>query len=460
MMTTKNLYQVNIEFLRIQTFLFLVPRLRDMIGANVLLGETIRVKLPDLAKQTNSYLHNLDKLPSVDELDPLYDEEIDPNHQDDPKQLLLNYGLLSRDGGHFRALFPDENSANSFKTEAESVLIHDLPGLRFEISVELVKVNKTDKLDSFPNKIAQSQAIFDLPPLQVCQESGNSPAVAEPFSVGGGKKAWISATTQKNKVAGARFFDRSKKSQTHDIIGLLSHKLPPVYYQFEEPTDLEDLCGNDYLAVIHADGNSVGSRFLDWRKTYNPNDNQDSVHDFLLEEAHGEQFFHSMRVAVRRAVIDGLTQTFYGFKGKFRPYQLLMLGGDDLLLVCQAKYAFDFLVHYADALTRIKLVDGKTLSIGAGVVIASPNLPFHHLHHLAEELAGSAKRLYRSDPDKNLSVVDWVVSSNSWVNDPIALRQGNEDYQGDAVVSYEVNGQAETLALSGRPYPILGMFIK
>jgi hypothetical protein len=42
--------RVHIEFQRVQTWLFAVPRLRAMVGANTLLGETLRVKLPDLAR--------------------------------------------------------------------------------------------------------------------------------------------------------------------------------------------------------------------------------------------------------------------------------------------------------------------------------------------------------------------------------------------------------------------------
>jgi hypothetical protein len=47
-------YQVRIEFQRVQAFLFAVPRLRDMVGANVLLGETIRVTLPEIARKFGS----------------------------------------------------------------------------------------------------------------------------------------------------------------------------------------------------------------------------------------------------------------------------------------------------------------------------------------------------------------------------------------------------------------------
>lgn len=43
--------RVHIEFQRVQTWIFAVPRLRAMVGANTLLGETLRVELPQLARQ-------------------------------------------------------------------------------------------------------------------------------------------------------------------------------------------------------------------------------------------------------------------------------------------------------------------------------------------------------------------------------------------------------------------------
>lgn len=44
--------RLHIELQRVQTWLFAVPRLRAMVGANALLGETLRVALPNLARET------------------------------------------------------------------------------------------------------------------------------------------------------------------------------------------------------------------------------------------------------------------------------------------------------------------------------------------------------------------------------------------------------------------------
>jgi hypothetical protein len=48
---TKNQH-VHIELTRVQTWLFAVPRLRAMVGANALLGKILRDELPELARQT------------------------------------------------------------------------------------------------------------------------------------------------------------------------------------------------------------------------------------------------------------------------------------------------------------------------------------------------------------------------------------------------------------------------
>jgi hypothetical protein len=147
-----------------------------------------------------------------------------------------------------------------------------------------------------------------------------------------------------------------------------------------------------------------------------------------------------MRVVVRTALCQALRSVFgNGLRGS---YQLLMLGGDDLLLVCNAKAAFPFVIEYAKELAKpgLELADGKPLTIGAGIAIAKASFPFHRLHEAAEELASSAKQLYRAHPQLG-SVVDWNISTQSWIDDPLAERRA---LYGDS-----------PLIGSARPYAIL-----
>jgi len=48
------MHKVELEFKRIQTYLFASPRLRAMLGANSILGQTIRLELTELARDCNA----------------------------------------------------------------------------------------------------------------------------------------------------------------------------------------------------------------------------------------------------------------------------------------------------------------------------------------------------------------------------------------------------------------------
>ena len=130
-------YLVNIEFKRIQTFLFAVPRLKDMLGANALLGETIRNTLPLKVNGKGMKLDDeaiLSQLPPVIEDDPLnFVGQKSYLNKDDPA-LMFKDGILSRDGGHFSVVFAKETDADEFIENAEELLLKDLPGLLFEIN--------------------------------------------------------------------------------------------------------------------------------------------------------------------------------------------------------------------------------------------------------------------------------------------------------------------------------------
>ncbi|RJP34719.1 MAG: hypothetical protein C4527_01655 [Candidatus Omnitrophota bacterium] len=454
------MFIVRIEFQRVQTFLFTVPRLRDMVGANVLLGEMIRCLLPRLAQGCNSKMNDFAvQPPDVDPADPL---QVAPKDEQDNPKRLYERGILSRDGGHFQAVFESDKDALNFEREVRKKIWQELPRLRFEVINENIEIEnekirrrlreEKDDTCNQPNcRDAEIIQIVDLPQFQVCEESGNGPAIGRfPYSPEPeNQRLWISQSVYERKEKARQFFrdkvpnKESTVEPTKDIIGLLQKELP--LFQKMAPQDFHELCEDDYMAVIHADGNEVGKRSKEYRDNFYVKYKVDSSRDdlYLNQEAYGEQFFHRMRVAVRKSVVAALYKAFCGHCGQFRPYQLLMLGGDDLLLVCQAKYALPFLVHYAKELLKHELPDGNTLNIGVGITISSPSLPFYRLHSIAEDLAGSAKKLTRRE-----SVVDWTVITSSWCEDPIQIRER------DMHVKYQTDKQ-ETLVLTGRPYRIL-----
>ncbi|MBM4369832.1 MAG: hypothetical protein FJ102_26720 [Deltaproteobacteria bacterium] len=354
---------------------------------------------------------------------------------DDPARALSDAGILAMDGGHFVFLVHDQQAASAIMA-VRSHLDARLPGLRYE-----VKLGKAGDGALAADEAPVSAWLPEgVPQLELCQLSGRG--VASATWLHAGETHLVSSASADRAKAGDRFAD----GETKDTIGRLQGAgiLPLFGGAWQAPSDFNALCGNEYLAVVHADGNGIGRRQAAVEAAV-------AGREWAERESAVQAFFHAMRVAVREAVVKALVATFgrldadtlASFEG-VRPYQLLMLGGDDLLLVCRARFALPFLVNYARELAELPLGNpASPISIGAGVAIARPSVPFHRLHAVAERLADSAKRLYRGGIDA--SVADWAVFTGAWPDDPIDARR--------MVALGTVDGTR--LVTSGRPLRVL-----
>jgi len=375
-----------------------------MVGANALLGETLRVALPKLARETGhgwTLAPSSETYPAADDYDPLKD-------RDDPADDAKN-GILSRDGGHFEALFA--NGAEAFADAADKLLRTSVPGLRYRITVDERQRTKS-----------QVYLSTELPVLAPCEWTGRG--LASAIVEQGDERPGVSLDVAHRHQAARRTEDGSAV----DIASLLSDKTK--LKTLERAQELKELVGNGYLALIHADGNGIGDGI-----------GKDRPHS---EHA---AFFHKNRVLLRRAVKKAI-DAHCPDTGKAQLIPL-MLGGDDLLLVSRAEIALPFIVTLCAELDAIqKDGAGFKLTLGVGVVFAKHTIPIHRLHEVAEQLAGSAKRRFRGlkDGEVKRSVVDWAVYSTAWVNDPEEVRR--RDW---------LRGSGNELrVLSQRPVDVLG----
>lgn len=395
--------RVHIEFQRVQTWLFAVPRLRAMVGANVLLGETLRIELPKLARETGrgwTMASSSENYPVADPNDPLKDH-------DDPAADAKN-GIVSRDGGHFEAHFA--SGAETFADAAGQLLRSSLPGLRFRISI-----------DREPRTKSQVELSTELPVLAPCGWTGRRLASAI-VEQGDERPAVSLDVAQRHEAA-----RRTEDGTAVDVASLLSAKTE--LQKLDRAQELKELVGNGYLALIHVDGNGVGSGL--------GKDKSDS------ERA---VFFHRNRVLLRRAVKKAIDHHCPDTGGA--PLIPLMLGGDDLLLVTRAEIALPFVVTLCAELETLQNDSkGFKLTLGIGAVFAKHTVPIHRLHEVAEQLATSAKRRFRGlNAGTKRSVVDWAVFSTAWVDDPEEVRR--RDW---------LRGSSNELrVLSQRPVDVLG----
>lgn len=169
------------------------------------------------------------------------------------------------------------------------------------------------------------------------------------------------------------------------------------------PDDFATLAGERDLALILADGNALGQTIR------------------AIPSATAYQTFSTdIATAVETAVFEALLP--HGPRGSAQqlPWEILYIGGDDVLLATAADLAFDVttrLMHEVEQRTAsgytalntvvsqsaTPAVDAKPLmpaclTMAAGVAIASPSYPFLALRSLAKDLETSAKQRAYATP--------------------------------------------------------------
>ncbi len=230
-----------------------------------------------------------------------------------------------------------------------------------------------------------------LPIVEDCRTSGLPAATVEPDPEG--KPIARSATTLKKR----NWADAALKKDK----GRLPKLLKDESFAFAESADkiLDEALSAQWLAVIHADGNGLGQIFINLEKYIDGTTNRDYVNQF-------REFSLALDVCTRQAFVKALEE-FPEEKRKPLPLVPLVLGGDDLTVVCDATYALAFTKKFLEEFetaTQASPIINKIaatafdlnpeqgrLSACAGIAIVKPHFPFSTAYQLAEELAKSAK---------------------------------------------------------------------
>jgi len=159
-----------------------------------------------------------------------------------------------------------------------------------------------------------------------------------------------------------------------------------------------------YLGVVYADGNAMGKfvQAIDQRETF-------CQFSRIVDESIRDACFTALN-QVLKPEIEEVRNTFeqQGHPEPL-PADILLLGGDDLLVAVPADRALDFAMRVTNAfecLTKAKIADlpdverqffrdrlgDQGFTISCGVAVARSNYPFYLALDLAEQLLKNAKR--------------------------------------------------------------------
>lgn len=141
--------------------------------------------------------------------------------------------------------------------------------------------------------------------------------------------------------------------------------------------DISSLSNNkNKVAIIHIDGNGLGNIVKDLDK--------DSI----------KKFSPKLDKFTKEAFKESIEKVFKSEENNLKKRDVI-LGGDDVTLICDANQALDFTKEFLELFEKkTKNIDekGKDLTACAGVVYCNEKYPFHYAVKLAEDLCSFAKK--------------------------------------------------------------------
>lgn len=152
--------------------------------------------------------------------------------------------------------------------------------------------------------------------------------------------------------------------------------------------NIADLTGkNDWIAVIHADGNGLGEVVRRMSST------KEELRNFSakLDKAATE--------AAQKAFKAIYTSESYWQDSVVFPFRPIVLGGDDMTMICKASLAIPYVKEYLSSFeeaTKRHLGANNGLTACAGIAYIKSSYPFHYGYDLAETLCSQAKKVTKS----------------------------------------------------------------
>ena len=171
------------------------------------------------------------------------------------------------------------------------------------------------------------------------------------------------------------------------MIGGLSKEEYDIPVGTERPPDFNELRGitggKDYLALVYADGNGMGQVFAGLETLEDVRDTAKTI-DNAIYTAMSEAVTRHLQIVPAEGNIPP----------RF-PFDMLMMGGDDMTIVTPAPQALDVACTLAKTFqekTQGYGSEGKGFTLSLGVVFAPVKYPFALLHDLAYDALKHAKK--------------------------------------------------------------------
>lgn len=183
---------------------------------------------------------------------------------------------------------------------------------------------------------------------------------------------------------------KDKAVDEDGVTDALYHKIYGDDSPFRNVINLSQLTGkNDWIAIIHADGNGLGEIVSQIK-------NEEALNKFSRE-------LNDSTISAARKACCEVHERMISRRALIRP---IVIGGDDLTVICRADVAVPFvkryLKYFEEETDNKEHICGK-LTACAGISFVKASYPFYFGYDLAEALCSIAKKDAKSEEMKNLN---------------------------------------------------------
>lgn len=327
---------------------------------------------------------------------------------------------IQKAAGNIRHIFENEGDCQAVVKSFPKRVVENAPGIT--ISQAVVKFGGDGSLQNAMDELEKRLKIQrnrQFRPAEIgLMAVARSPRTGKPavdYKDEGGKA----------RSAGCRVKQEAGKPESSsrliDKLGYGNEKWN-FPYNFEEMTD-EKVC--DWLAVIHADGNSLGKLLQTMGGSIN------SDEDLKVARSEFSKALDTATCAAAKEAFDEIIKPEKkGDKGKY-PLRPVILGGDDLTVVCRADLALPFAKAFllafkerskenlAGLVAKFKLNDfSEGLTACAGIAFMKDSYPFHYGIDMAETLCRQAKKAAKKVNETNVpSTLSFYKIQSSFITD-------------------------------------------
>ncbi len=415
----QELYHLKLDVKRVQDYIFQVPKLKNMLGANSRIGELFKVDLPGIMPEQESLFDPIIKA------DDSLSEDLQINFQ---------RNIISSSGGHFEAVFTNKSLLNEFALKVQRIMHNELPDLEYSINYR--SFNISDTLDSFPKEMKpialqdKREILYDSPLFRLCEQDGTSVATTE---IKDDRTMYIGDKTNLLRKQADKFYNMKAEDAISEVYNKLRISGLTLAQDIKTLANRGISKKDNMVAYIKIDGNGTGNRFRKHHDKLNA-----GKLEILTAFVEMEKFWENNRATIRQALYEALIHYCpTEINGKL-PFLLLMLGGDDLFLVCIPEIALDLSLSMATKLN-------ETNPISVGIAFVKESYPISLANSLAESCLECAKQK-SSMIDSKTSCIDWHVHFDSVYQSISEIRRNSY------MLEYEDSNGKVTEFLTKRPY--------